>query len=148
MNEVSREIIISEQNSGGDGMPWNNISRFSELVFSETKVRLGKDEGWVFSDRSPLDNIAYLKCAQKETPKELSLFPFHNYYYKRVFYAPSWSDIYEKDEQRLQDFEGHILLSKHLKEVYEFAGFELVELPFSSVENRVEFVLSELEDYF
>ena len=148
MNEVSREIIIAEQNSGGDGMPWSNISRFSELVFLATKLKLDKKNVNVFSDRSLLDNIAYLKCAQKEIPQELSLFPFHNYYHKRVFYAPSWSEIYEEDEQRLQRFEDHVFLSKHLKLAYKSAGFELIELPFTSVINRVDFVLSRVVKSF
>lgn len=146
-DEVARKVILSEQSKGSDGVPWDNVSRFSKLVFIKTKKEFELNTESVFCDRSLLDNIAYLKAYHQQVPQELFFFPFHESYQKIVFYAPSWPEIYKKDEQRLQDLEEHDLLSKNIKDTYLAAGFKLVELPFSSVESRVDFVLERLANF-
>jgi predicted ATPase len=144
LKEVSRDVIIAEQNSGNNGMPWENIERFSHLVFEETKLRLQKEPDSVFSDRSLIDNIAYLKHANKKVEEELNNFNFNKYYQKIVFFASPWVEIYKQDPQRPQLFEEQIMLSEILIETYKKYDFQLVFLPFGTVKSRIEFVLKNI----
>jgi len=102
------------------------------------------DKGSLFCDRSIVDCVAYLKNAKKEIPEHLIAFPFHEHYQKTVFFAPPWADIYKKDKQRPQEFEDHLSLSQQLKETYINMGFEVIHLPFATVEKRVDFILNYL----
>lgn len=145
LKEVSRDVIIAEQNSGTNGMPWGDIERFTHLVFEETKLRLEKESKSVFCDRSLIDNIAYLKHANKKIFDELKNFDFNQYYHKTIFFALPWLEIYKQDPQRPQLFEEQIKLSEKLIEVYKSFNFSIVYLPFENVHFRVEFILENLQ---
>ncbi len=145
LNEVSRDIIIAEQNSGNNGMPWLNIERFAQLVFDETKLRLQKEAESIFCDRSLIDTIAYLEHANKRVEDHFKNFNFNKYYHKTIFYAQPWKDIYVQDEQRPQLFEDHLSLSKMILDVYNKYNYNIIFLPFTSVSLRSEFILKELE---
>jgi len=144
LKEISRQIIISEQNQGNDGMPWENIERFTELVFAKTKESLHASPQSVFCDRSLVDSLAYIKHKKKSIPDYLEHFSFQKYYHKTVFFAQPWKAIYKNDPQRPEDFEAQLLLSSQLEKTYNYLGFNLVVLPFVSVESRVAFVLEKL----
>lgn len=144
LNEVSRDIIIAEQNSGNNGMPWQDIERFAQLVFDETKLRLHKKPESVFCDRSLIDTIAYLEHANKNVAAHLKNFNFNTHYHKAVFFAQPWKDIYVQDKQRPQLFEAQIHLSDKLIETYKKYGFHLLYLPFSCINTRVDYVLSNI----
>lgn len=143
--EVSRAIIISEQQKESDGTPWENVGRFNQLVFEETVKQLALFPQAIFSDRGLIDNIAYLKCAGLKIPPELNLFPFTEEYQSTVFFAPPWKNIYVKDEQRPQSFKEHVPLNKVLIEAYANRGFKLIFLPFDTVEKRIEFILDRIK---
>lgn len=145
LNEVSRDIIIAEQNSGNNGMPWKNIERFAQLVFDETKLRLHKEPESVFSDRSLIDTMAYLEFANKPIFEELKNFDFNLYYHPTVFFALPWSHIYVKDPQRPESFEYQCSLSNKLIAYYKNHNFNIVFLPLTTVALRSEFVLNELD---
>ncbi len=140
MQEVSRQVIIEEQAQDNDGTPWQNIERFSKLVFQTTQELL-ETMSYDFCDRSLLDNIAYLEFDNKQIPQELATFPFQKHYSKTVFYTPPWKDIYTQDPQRPQTFEEQLPLAEKLIGVYQKRGFKLVHLPLTNIEARVQFIL-------
>ena len=117
MDEVSRRVIINEQENNSNGMPWEDINRFTELVFKLTSKELLNISTQI-CDRSLLDLEAYLTVANKPTPKYLQEFPYKEVYHKKVFFAPTWFDIYCKDAQRLQEFEYCLTLEKALLAQY------------------------------
>lgn len=143
-NEVSRDIIIAEQNSGNNGTPWQNIERFAQLVYDETTLRLQKEPESVFCDRSLIDTIAYLEHANKKVEAHFKNFNFNKYYHKTIFFAQPWKEIYVQDKQRPQLFEVQIDLSERLIETYKKYGFNLLYLPFSTINSRVNYVLSNI----
>lgn len=146
MPEVSRDIIIAEQLINSDGMPWENMERFANLVVKESLERLHFSKGSEFSDRGLLDAIAYLKNANKPIIELLQPINFHYYYEKIVFFALPWEAIYIQDPQRPETFEEHFELSDLLQKVYQNYGFQLIYLPFSSIEDRVLFVKNTLKE--
>lgn len=143
MEEVSRKVIIDEQRNNKLGMPWSDINRFVYLVFKLTSQELLNSDTQI-CDRSLLDLEAYLTLENKVIPDYLLDFNYLEVYHKRVFFAPTWFDIYCKDGQRLQEFEYCLKLEKSLLEIYKSKGFEIVMLPKSSPLKRTKFILESI----
>ncbi|GAA3628178.1 ATP-binding protein [Flavivirga jejuensis] len=141
MDEVSRKVIIDEQKHGRKGMPWQDINRFTNLVYKITNEALSNSKALV-CDRSLLDLEAYLTVAEKEIPKYLKTFPYHETYHKKVFFAPTWFEIYCKDGQRLQEFDYCLKLEKTLLEYYKKRGFDIIMLSKTTPLKRIEFILN------
>ncbi|MEO1049563.1 MAG: AAA family ATPase [Bacteroidota bacterium] len=140
IHEVSRKVIVSEQEKGGKGMPWQDLNKFTELVYEVSITELDSNPQALFTDRSMLDLIAYLHVEGKPVPSSLDHFPYHDKFRKTVFFAPTWGAIFHKDEQRQQEFDYCIELEKVLEKNYREKGFEIIVLPKDSVLNRVEFI--------
>jgi len=139
--EVSRDIIKKEQDAHSDGTPWQNIERFSHLVFQETLDRFNTQKETVICDRSLLDIVAYLVHANKDVFTALENIDFHSYYHKTVFFAAPWEAIYQTDPQRPEDFQTQLLLSKTIEKIYISFGFTLCYLPCVTVDERTAFVM-------
>lgn len=146
IEEVSRDIIIKEQNQGLDGMPWRNIQRFTQLVIQETQHRLFKYPESLFTDRSLIDNIAYNTYYKARINSDLLGFNFEYYYHNLVFFAPLWPDIYRQDPQRPQEFNEQVALSETLKETYINHGFTIEDIPCVTVEERVLYILNRIKE--
>ncbi len=140
MEEVSRKVIASEQAKNSDGTPWQDLSKFVELVYESFVIDLKANPQALFTDRSLLDLIAYLEVEGKVIPGWLDQFPYHDHFYKKVFFAPTWGDIYHQDEQRQQTFDYCIQLAKALSKTYDEKGFEMHLLPKVNPEERSIFV--------
>lgn len=140
IHEVSRKVIVAEQAMNSDGVPWKNVSKFTELVYQASIAALNANPNALLTDRSILDLIAYLQIAGKLIPPTLEDFPYHSKYEKIVFFAPAWQDIFHQDMQRLQSFSYCLELEKALKQNYIERGFEIMKLPKESVANRVNYI--------
>lgn len=140
MHEVSRKIIVSEQQKGGKGMPWKDVNKFVTLVSEVSIAETRSNFEALFIDRSILDLIAYLQVAGKSVPSSILHFPYHDTFRKDVFFAPTWRHIYQKDEQRPQPFDYCLELEKALEMNYYEKGFNIIKLPKDTVSIRVNFV--------
>jgi predicted ATPase len=145
IHEVARDIIVLEQASNGNGTPWQNVERFSELVFKETLIRLDSQKDSLFCDRSLIDNIAYLGFYNATISNELNTFEFKKFYHNTVFFATPWEEIYVKDAQRPQEFSESIELSKQLIDTYRCFGFTIEFIPLASVTRRIDFILDKIQ---
>ena len=63
-------------------------------------------------------------------------------YNRRVFFAPAWEQIYTTDEERIMPFQAFRQFGEALREIYLQLGYDLIDLPCTSVEERVEFILN------
>ncbi|SEB87608.1 Predicted ATPase [Tenacibaculum sp. MAR_2009_124] len=144
--EVSRRVIISEQESNGTRTPWQDVKAFTDTVYDKTINELDVPiKSTAFVDRGLADNIAYLKLQRLSIPEKFLNFDYHNFYHKKVFMLPLWKDIYIQDNQRLQSFEEAERLHVLLMETYQTLGFSLQLLPKQSVEERWKFMRSYIE---
>lgn len=143
MDEISRKVIIDEQKNNRNGTPWEDIYRFTNLVFNATTKEL-LNTNTIICDRSLLDLEAYLTVEKRPIPNYLKTFPYLKTYHKKVFFAPTWFDIYCQDEQRLQEFDYCLKLEKSLLELYKNKGFEIIILPKTKLSERYKLVLSKL----
>ncbi len=138
--EISRMVIKSEQEKGGNGMPWEDLDKFVALVCEASLAKIESNPHALFSDRSILDLIAYLEVEGKTIPSSIDNFPFHHKFEKKVFFAPTWRSIYQKDAQRPQEFDYCVALEKALEANYIKRGFDIIRLPKDTILIRVNFI--------
>ncbi len=100
----------------------------------------------VFFDRAIPDALGMLHdlglLSVEEAGQSVSRFP----YFRQVFLAPPWEEIYTTDNERDQRFAESVRVHRRASDWYRALGFELIELPCVSVEQRCEFVLDQLRD--
>lgn len=145
--EISREITLRARENGIEQLFLEHPMLFSEQLlegrikqFSDAQLH---DNNIVFLDRGIPDILAYMHyIGDSYTPvfKEACV----ENRYTKVFLLPPWEAIYTSDEERYENFEQAQLIYHHLKETYESYGYELIEVPFGSVEERVQCILNAL----
>lgn len=143
-NEISREIIAEQIATGGDILPWKDLTVFSNSVFSLRKAQYinASTESLHFFDRSMIDVIAYLKADNLKVSNQFfedcKKFRYNN----TVFYTPIWEKIYHKDLQRQESLSSAKKIEKFILTTYKSFGYSLVEIPKQSTKQRVDFILS------
>lgn len=142
--EAGRGIIQDQVLIGGHALPWDDRLLFAEmmLAWEIRSYRIAeRAAGPVFFDRSIVDVLGYLQLIGQPIPahvkKAAEIFRYH----RRVFIAPPWQEIFHQDPERKQDFAEAIRTYDALGAAYGECGYELVELPRVSVEERKRFVL-------
>lgn len=138
--EISRIVIQEQHRIGGDKVPWLNLPDFAKICFSRMRAQLlecSADKN-CFYDRGLPDIIAYLRRGGCDVPEQY--FKDCEQYNRTVFLAPPWKEIFINDAERPESFEDSVEISLFLKDTYRELGFCLVELPKSSVNERVLFI--------
>lgn len=145
--EISRSIITQQIASGGDALPWKNLTAFSQQVIALRKAQHtnAPQNKIQFFDRGIIDVIAYLKhddlAVNDSTLEMVKKFPYN----KTVFYTPIWEEIYTNDSERKEDILTAKKIEQSLLTTYQSFGYTLVEIPKLSVNKRVNFILSKIE---
>lgn len=145
--EISREIIKKAQQEGVEQLFLEKPLLFSELLlegriqqFEQAKK---EDSPIVFIDRGLPDVLAYMKYIGDDYPKSFDQV-CKSYKYSKVFLLPPWKEIYITDEERYENYEEAVQIHNHLEETYSAYGYNLIEIPKDSVENRVAFVTEQI----
>ncbi len=143
--EVSRAVIKEELAKGSAQLPWDDISGFSDLVFDgQTSQYRAAVSGKInFYDRGLIDVIAYLK--KDNLPSDaLEDLAQHYPYHSKIFLTPPWEEIYAMDDERREDFTTMNAIHQELIKAYTSFGYEVIEVPKSSPQERVKFILEHL----
>ncbi|PMG34153.1 ATPase [Vibrio splendidus] len=142
--ESSRRLI-EQQSQLVDGiLPWLDLPGFAHLcltVMNEQKEQANQHPV-AFLDRAIPDICGYLTQANLEIDKiyrEAS----QDYHSQALFCRPEAS-IYVQDAVRPYPLEEALEIHHALVRVYQELGYEVVEVPFMSVEERALFVKSHL----
>jgi predicted ATPase len=141
--EAGRAIIQDQVAIGGRALPWSDPLLFAELMLSwdmRSYQMARKAAGPVFFDRGVLDVLGYLRLVGIPAPAHMEAAARQFRYHSRVFVAPPWKEIFQQDRERKQDFSEAVRTYEAMSIYTEF-GYELVEIPRVSVEDRVRFVL-------
>ena len=64
--------------------------------------------------------------------------------YTKIFILPPWEDIYIADNERYENYEQAKLIYNHLVETYEKYGYNLIEVPKDTIDNRILFILDQI----
>ena len=65
--------------------------------------------------------------------------------YGKVFITPPWREIYKVDQERWETFEHVEEVHSDLMAAYRHFGYEPIEIPFGSVEERISFIEQTLD---
>ncbi len=146
-NEISREVILNQQQIGGSAFPWDDINEYARLVIKKMERQYAGNSGnLIFFDRAAPDLMAYLRFRSVEMITELNnLVNYHKDNHTVVFYTPFWDDIYINDPQRPENAEYAQSIGKTLYDTYTELGFDIITLPKTSVNNRVNFILERIK---
>jgi len=145
-SEFARQLITRQISEGGDILPWKDLAEFEKRV-TEKRVEFLKSvdiDSIAFSDRGLPDQAAFSMYKGKEISPQLNLALEENRYAKKVFLTPPWPQIFQNDQIRTETFEEAERIHQFIVKAYLDYGYELIELPFVSPDERIEFILKSL----
>ena len=147
--EISREITLEAKKQGIEQLFLENPLLFSELLLEGRKKQyhqaVAEENPVVFIDRGIPDVLAYMHYIGDAYPAFLDE-ACREHKYTKIFILPPWEAIYESDDARYENYEQATLIYKHLKETYESYGYNLIEVPKDTVDNRILFILGHLSN--
>ena len=92
-----------------------------------------------FYDRGMPDVLAYMDYfGQVYDASYLERCTKHRY--DAVLILPPWKDIYVQDNERMENFEQATAIHEHLDHTYRSLGYDITEVPFGTVPERLQFV--------
>ena len=147
MEEISRQITLKAQNEGVDQVFLKDPIWFSDQLLAARQQQFidagAVNRPFVFFDRGLPDVIAYLDYIGCDYPEEY-IDSCKKYKYDKVFILMPWKDIYVQDNERYETFEQATEIQKYLTKWYTSLNYELIKVPQSTVENRVDFILNNI----
>ncbi|WP_172380506.1 AAA family ATPase [Vibrio sp. Vb339] len=138
--ESSRQLIEQQSQLENGILPWLDLPGFARLcltVMSEQKDQASQHPV-AFLDRAIPDICGYLAQAKLEintTYREAS-----QGYHPQVLFCRPEASIYVQDDVRPYPFEEALEIHHALVTVYQELGYEVVEVPFMPVDERLQFV--------
>jgi predicted ATPase len=143
VDEPARQIISEQRAICGSGVSDKDPALFIELMLSRAISRYQDIQDMsvaVVFDRGIADNIAY--AILYELPFEHGWTAAERYRSNsKVFFAPNWRNIYTTDVERTMTFEASSAMGDSLRRIYQKLGYEIVDLPLFSPEDRVKFLM-------
>ncbi|WP_428775174.1 AAA family ATPase [Vibrio sp.] len=138
--EGSRTLIEQQSSLEHGILPWTNLPEFARLclaLMAEQK-RSASQYQVAFVDRAIPDILAYLElggCQALPGMIEASAG-----YHRQVLACRPEASIYVQDAVRPHSFEEALQIHHSLVNVYTKLGYQVVEIPWGTVPERVEFV--------
>ncbi len=145
--EISRQVTIDAQKEGIEQLFLENPLLFSELLLEGRKKQyqnaLAEPDQIVFIDRGIPDVLAYMHFIGDEYPDHFDE-ACKAYLYTKIFILPPWEAIFISDQERYENFEQAKHIDFYLAETYRKYGYELIEVPKDTVDNRILFILDKI----
>lgn len=146
VNEPARDILSEQRSIGDEGIPGKNSKLFTQLLLSRAIYQYKQMQSIneiVIFDRGIPDNIAYAQLFK------LNYLPAHHaaklyLYDTNIFIFPAWKEIYTTDEERVMPFVAAKTFGEEVQKIYKNYGYNLIEMPLLSPEERVEFIKANL----
>lgn len=145
--EPGRQIVKEQDWIDGTALPWSQPQAFAELALSRSMHQLITAAGFgerSFFDRSLIDQIAWFERTGQPVPAHFEAAAARCRYNRVVFLAPPWPEIFRTDAERRHGFDEAVAEYGALITTYGRLGYQLVELPKTSVSARADMVLARL----
>ncbi len=146
--EISRQVILDARKQGIEQLFLTEPLLFSELLLKARTEQYLEAENHksdlVFLDRGLPDVLAYMHYANSTYPQSF-IDTCEQHAYHTVFVLAPWQDIYTKDNERYESFEQAIEIHDALLDTYSKFGYELIDVPFTTIEARADFILEHLD---
>lgn len=144
--EISREVTLKAREKGIEQLFLTNPMLFSEMLLEgriEQFKNALKEEKTVFIDRGIPDVLAYMDFIGDVYPEKF-IEACQKYKYDTIFLLPPWEEIYTSDSERYESYEQAMQIHDFLVDTYTKFGYDLIEVPKVSVENRYNFIIDHL----
>lgn len=96
-----------------------------------------------FFDRGIPDVLAYMEYFNQDYD-DLFINACKEHNYSTVFSLPPWKAIYKTDSERFETFEEAVKINEYLINIYTKFGYQIIEVPIGSVEDRTNFIINSL----
>lgn len=144
MPEAGRAIIRDQVAISGPALPWGDRALYAELMLGWELLSHHEAEamaGPVVMDRGLPDIVGYLRLIGLPVPAHIEAAARQVRYNRTVFLAPYWQAIFAQDAERKQDRQESEATARMMAETYAALGYEVIELPRTSIEARADFVM-------
>lgn len=144
--EVARALL---RRAGGMDLRASDPLGFAEAML-EAHVReyqrFGNHAGPVVFDRGFPDVVGFLQVSGLGVPGAIDRVCRELRYDGAVLRAPAWAAIYVQDGERIQTWEEAAASDAAVTAAWQHYGYEVIDLPLTGVEERLEFLLGKLQD--
>ncbi|PSW03447.1 AAA family ATPase [Photobacterium lipolyticum] len=143
--EVSRTLIQQQATLTNGVLPWTNLPAFAELcleMMAEQRRFAEKGTMPAFVDRAVPDICAYLTIGGE--PVSQPYIDASSGYAKQVFFCAPHDMTYCQDEERPHSFAEAQAIHEQLISTYESLGYEVMAVPWGSIEERASWVLARI----
>ena len=145
--EVSRQVTLDARKDGIEQLFLTKPLLFSErLLEARTQQFIDAesvDANTVFLDRGLPDVLAYMDYAKSIYPKYF-IETCERYKYDKVFVLSPWQEIFVSDSERYENFNQAVEIHHALLNTYKNFDYELLDVPFDTVEKRADFIIDAL----
>ena len=145
--EISREVTLEAQKRGIEQLFLTEPLLFSQMLLDgrikQFENAQNEPHQHVFIDRGIPDVVAYLEYIGDEYPNHF-IDACREKVYTKTFILPPWEEIYESDSERYENFEQAKEIQEHLTKTYTNYGYDLIEVPKDSIDNRILFILDKI----
>jgi predicted ATPase len=141
--EPGRQIVKEQAYIDGDGVPWANVPKFTELCVSRGVYFYNAArpaEKCALFDRSIVDAASSLARLGFPTPQYLRHALERYRYARTVFLTPPWEELFKHDLERRHAFSDAVAEYEGLLEAYPANGYEVELIPKIGVEERADFL--------
>ena len=143
--EDGRGVIRHHVAIQGPALPWLDPMLFAEMMLSwemRSYDLAQQTPGPVFFDRGVPDVQGFLQLLNFPVASHMRKASQIFRYNPTVFIAPPWKEIFRQDRERKQDFEEAVRTCETMREIYTELNYHLIEIPRTSVEERLGFLLN------
>lgn len=147
--EVGRTVIQQQIEMGGAALPWADKTAFRDAMVREEVSNYQRHQSRqrpVFFDRSIIDSYGYSRLEGLDIPCDLTAHCKELAYCRDVFIFPPWEAIFTNDRERKQDFGEAVATYDEMAKAYRQFGYRLIEVPKTSVGERVDFILTAIRN--
>lgn len=145
VDEAARQILKEQAAIGGNATHDGDRVRYRDLTLKRSVAAfeaVAERAAPVFFDRGIAEMLRYA-VPEGEAPPAHMLEAIRRYRYALVvFIFPPWREIYVHDEERKHDFAHAEQVFEAVGAAYRACGYQLIEVPRVSVEDRVDFILA------
>lgn len=146
-DEISREVIIEAQKEGIDQLFLTDPILFSQKLLEGRLKQFQEihhfEKSYIFYDRGLPDITAYMDFTNVDYPNTF-IKTCNKNRYDTVFLLPPWKEIYKQDNERYESFEEAQKIHDCLLNGYDKYGYDVIEVPFGSLEDRMQFITNNL----
>lgn len=146
-DEISRQVTLEARKKGVEQLFLTQPLLFSQMLL-EGRVKQfmeahKQQNTTVFLDRGLPDVLAYMDYFGSTYPEDF-VHICQNNTYDVVFILAPWQEIFQSDSVRYETFEQSQIIHEHLLKTYKNFNYQLIDIPFDTVEKRADFILESL----